>query len=491
MNTQIAESRRLLDQVLAVQGPRTVENTLRPIDEIRGRLSIAVATAGTVGQLHPDAPMRSAAEPLVQAVSAFGVDLSLNRAVFDALAAVNTAGLPADTRHYVKTSLDNYRRSGVDKDEATRGQVKTLRDQLTEITQTFDRNIRDGVRRFQVEPNELDGLPADFLAARKPDASGRITLTTEATDQQPVMLYAKSPSLRRRMLAESSNVAYPQNIDVLKRMVATRAAIAKALGYPSWADYDIEDRMAATAGTASDFIDRIVAASGQKAADDYRQLVDRKKRDDPAASSVEAWETGYYTEQVRQTDYKFDSQAVRPYFPYERVRDGVFAVTERLFGLQLTRAQGVPTWHPSVEVFDVLEQGRRVGRVYLDMHPRAGKAGSGASTGTVRNGVAGRQLPEIVLICRFPGGQAGDPGLMTHAQVVTFFHEFGHAVHAISSGRQQWVGLTRINERDFVEAPSQLLEEWERSGHARDVGRHDQTNETIPVELVGQLRRAS
>jgi thimet oligopeptidase len=145
-----------------------------------------------------------------------------------------------------------------------------------------------------------------------------------------------------------------------------------------------------------------------------------------------------------------------------------------------------------VEPYEVFENGRLIGRIYLDMHPRADKGGSGASSATARTGVAGVQIPEMVLICRFPGGQANDPGLMTHDQVVTFFHEFGHLLHTISSARQVWAGLVRVSERDFVEAPSQMLEEWASDAATlATFARHYQTGEPIPAALVGQMRRAT
>jgi thimet oligopeptidase len=144
-----------------------------------------------------------------------------------------------------------------------------------------------------------------------------------------------------------------------------------------------------------------------------------------------------------------------------------------------------------VEPYEVFENGRLVARIYLDMHPRADKGGSGASSSTARSGVDGVQIPEVVLICRFPGGQSGDPGLMTHDQVVTFFHEFGHLIHAVSSGRQQWVRLTRVSERDFIEAPSQMLEEWTLDpATLATFATHYQTNEPILPALVQQMIRA-
>ena len=166
--------------------------------------------------------------------------------------------------------------------------------------------------------------------------------------------------------------------------------------------------MAATPQNAAAFIDRIVAASAAKANADYQLILDRKRQDQPGATTVQAWERRYYTELVRQSSYNFDSQAMRPYFR-QTVRAGVFAVSTRLFGLEFRPAASLAVWHASVEPYEVFESGRLVGRIYLDMHPRAGKGGGGATAATVRSGVRGRQIPEVVLIARLPGGDAGDP----------------------------------------------------------------------------------
>jgi thimet oligopeptidase len=492
VDTRLAEARALRDRLLTVKGSRTPENTLRVYDDLSNAIAAAGGPANIVFQLHPDPAMRQAAEDAQQRVAAFTTEVALDRGIYEALRALENVSASADVRRYVSRELSDYRRAGVDRDEATRERLRVLREELTRTIQEFERNIREGVRRIQVSASDLEGLPADFIAAHKPGADGEITLTTEAPDFQPVMAYAKRADVRRRLFMEAQNVAAPANLDVLRRMTKVRSEIARAVGFRTWADLDMDNRMSGSSAAANAFIDRIAAAAATTAERDYRLLLEQKRRDDPSASSVFAWEVQYYGEQVRRALHQFDSQALRPYFAYERVRDGVLSVTKTLFGFEYVRATGVPTWYASVEVYDVFEGGRRVGRLYFDMHPRAGKAGSGASTGTVRRGVADRQLPEVVLICRFPGGQSGNPGLMTHAQVTTFFHEFGHAVHAISSGRQAWAGLTRPVERDFIEAPSQMLEEWvEDPATLATFARHFETNEPIPARLVLALQRAS
>ena len=494
VNGQLTAARDVLARLTSATGAQTAEQTLRSYDNIQVHLGAARDISSIVRQLHPDAAMRTTAETLAQSADAFETELALNQAAYAALAGAHTAGAPADLTRYLTLELDDYRKEGVDKDAATRAKINELRDLLVRLRQEFDRNVRDGARTLTVaNAGELAGLPPDFIAAHKPAPDGTITLTTSASDLQPVMLYAKSDDLRRRMLIESNNVAYPANLDVLKKLVETRYELARTLGFKDWATFDLSNRMAATPQNAAAFIASIVAASAKKANADYQLILGRKKQDQPGATTVDAWQRRYYTELVRQSSYNFDSQAMRPYFSYERVRAGVFAVSGKLFGLEFRPAPALPVWHASVEPYEVFDNGRLVARIYLDMHPRPGKGGGGATAATARAGIRGRQLPEVVLICRFPGGEPGDPGLMTFDQVTTFFHEFGHLVHAISSGQQQqWLRLTRVAERDFIEAPSQMMEEWVSDpATLATFATHYQTNAPIPAALVHQMRRAN
>jgi thimet oligopeptidase len=306
------------------------------------------------------------------------------------------------------------------------------------------------------------------------------------------MTYAADDELRRELYIKFRSRGDQQNESVLHDILKLRREKSNLLGFANWADYITADKMAGSARTASQFIDRIIAASRARAERDYRQLLKRKHEDDPHATIVNAWETSYYAEQVRQSAYDFDSQSVRPYFAYDRVKQGVLDVTATLFGVSFRRVKDAPVWHPDVECWEMIEGGRLVGRFYLDMHPRPGKYNHAAHFG-VRTGVAERQIPEASLVCNFPGGIEGDPGLMTHDEVQTFFHEFGHLIHFLVSGHRQWIGIGGIStEQDFVEAPSQMLEEWTWDPKTlASFARHYQTGEPIPAALVGQMKRAN
>jgi thimet oligopeptidase len=347
------------------------------------------------------------------------------------------------------------------------------------------------VRSIKVRPADLTGLPKDFLDARKPGADGMITLDINYPDYIPTMTYCTNDDVRKRLFMEFQNRAYPANVEVLRRMVGARDSLAKLIGFTSWADYITANKMSGSAKNVRDFIDKIVAASGPSQDRDYKILLSRKQKDVPGATSMTFWEAAYYTELVKRSEYSFDSQSIRPYLPFDKVKEGVLGTASKLFGLTFKKVDGVPVWDPSVECYEVYDGSKKIGRFYLDMHPRPNKYNHAAEF-DVRTGVAGKQLPEAALVCNLPGGIAGDPGLCQIDDVNTVFHEFGHLMHAIIGGQRKWCGTSGIRtEHDFVEAPSQMLEEWMRDPKVlQTFARHYQTGEPVPTDLVNRMKRA-
>jgi thimet oligopeptidase len=273
-------------------------------------------------------------------------------------------------------------------------------------------------------------------------------------------------------------------------MVRTRYEIAKIVGYNSWADYNAADRMIGSAKNISDFLQQVDTAARPVAKREYALLLAEKQKVQPGAKEIFDYEGFYLRELVRRSQFDFDSTTVRPYLPYQRVKQGVLDTAAKLFGLTFKQEPGVPAWDPSVETWDVFDQGKMIGRFYLDMQPRPGKF-SHAEMTPVLDGIRGKQLPEAVLVCNFASPKAGDPGLMDYDDVVTFFHEFGHLMHWTLSA-QQWAGISGISmESDFGEAPSEMLEEWMHSPQVlATFAKHYQTGEVIPATLVARMNRA-
>lgn len=490
---RLKDAQSALDRMLVVNGKRTIENTLVPFDEANTFLDSAAQQSGLMQEVHPDKAFRDAAEQISQKISAFATDISLNRAIYDALVAMDTTGADAETKFYVEKTLRQFRLAGVDKDDATRKKIKALNDELVLIGQEFARNIREDKDTVIVNNvAELAGLPQDFIDAHKAGPDGKIALTIDYPDSIPVLTYAKSDDLRKRMFFAYNNRAYPQNIAVLDKMAAKRYELANLLGFKNWADYVTADKMIKSSANASDFITKIVAASADRSKKEYEELLARKRKDDPSATQINRWETAYYSEIVKRESYSFDAQKVRPYFPYQKVKQGVLDTSARLFGVTFKQVKDAQVWDPLVECWEMFEGGKLVGRLYLDMHPRDGKYNHAAEF-TVRNGLEGKQIPEATLVCNLPGADANDPGLMEYDDVVTFFHEFGHLLHTLFAGHLKWIGTSGIQtEWDFVEAPSQMLEEWTRDAKTlQTFARHYKTNEPIPAEFVAQMNRAN
>jgi thimet oligopeptidase len=489
---RLAAGERAIETLLAIKGPRTIENTLVPFDEAVHQNNSAGYFAGLMEQVHPEATFRDHATAMLTKASAAQTAIALNHDVYNALAALDLSKTDATTRYYVTRQLLEFRLAGVDKDDATRARLKKLNDQSTEQQSMFDRNIADGQKVVEADPSELDGLPQDYIDRHKPDANGKIHITTNYPDALPVFTFAKSDSLRRRVTLAFSTRAYPKNQEVLTNLMKTRYEIATLLGYSSWADYNAADKMIAKGHNIADFIQQVNDASRPLAQREFEMLLAEKQKTTPGAKEIWSYEAAYLSELVRRTKYDFDSQSVRPYFPFMQVKQGILDAAAELFHVSFQQEPNVPSWDPSVETWIVIDSGKPIGRFYLDMHPRPGKF-SHAEMVAVLDGIRGKQLPEAILVCNFPAPTATDAGLMDYGDVETFFHEFGHLMHHILGGQQQWAGISGISmESDFVEAPSQMLEEWIRSPQVlAKFARHYKTGEPIPADLVARMNRAS
>jgi len=489
----LAQEQKYVGELLAVKGPRTIENTLRPYDNAQNELALAGFQAILMNGLAPEKGVRDAGEAMAQRVQEASNALELNQDVYKALAALNVSAADPATRHYVHRMLLEYRLAGVDKDAATRVEIKKLLDHIADEGLKFGRNVQENPNFVEVkDKGELAGLPADFVEAHKPAADGTIKLSTDETDHIPVMTYVTSEDLRKRMYLAYSTRAYPVNKPILLDVLKARYEVAKLIGYPNYADLATADQMIGTAANMKSFLNEVDAASRAPSRREYEMLLTFAREKNPGMTLIPAYSRAYWEDQYARARYNFDSQSVRPYFPYERVQQGVLDTAAKLFHVAFKPSTDVPVWDASVSEWDVYDGDKLAGRVYLDMHPRDGKD-KWFSSSPVVPGIKGKQLPEGALICNFPGGKVDDPGLMQYDDVVIFFHEFGHLMHNILGGQQEWSGIAGFStETDFVEAPSQMLEEFFRDpGILRSFAKHYQTNETLPADLIDRMNRAS
>ncbi len=487
----LSRCRNLLERILEAQGRGTLENTLVPYDELLLEMFEISNQADDLFNLHPDKAIRDAGEKAHLEAKKFETELSLNRELYEAFDALDVSGEDEETKYAVFKILRDFRRAGVDRDDVTRAKIRELRDEIVAIGQEFDRNINEDIRSVRIDNKDaLEGLPDDYIEAHPPGEDGRVVITTQYPDLWPVLTYAKDEKLRRRLMKTFMNKGHPANLEVLDRLLARRHELATILGYDHYADFITEDKMIRTGQAAREFIERVAGAASDLAEADYEILLRRKRRDKPDAKKVNVWDRFYYPEVIKVEEYGFDAREARSYFQFSKVLEGLLSITSRLFGLRYTQVEDGPSWHDSVLAYDVHDGEEQIGRFYLDLHPRDGKYGHAASATIVR-GVGGKQLPQGVLMCNFP-----DPGkgsaLMEHSQVITFFHEFGHLLHSMLSGRVKWSkNAPSFMEWDFIEVPSQLLEEWARDPEVlQSFAVHYKTGQSIPAELVQRMKRA-
>ncbi|HET6628022.1 MAG TPA: M3 family metallopeptidase [Nocardioidaceae bacterium] len=482
---QLARARSLVSGLKSgTTQAASASDTLRGWNDVNIAMRNAFGLSSLLAQVHPDEDMRSAAENGEQEAHRLLTEIGLDRDLYDVLAAVDPGGLDPDAERVLSLSLRDFRRAGVDQEEQVRARLRELAERETAVAQEFSKNVRDAVGRVRVHAEKLEGLPADYVAAHPAGDDGTVEITTDYPDYIPFMSFAQDRFARRELLQEFLNRAWPVNDRLLHELLDLRHEHARILGYDDWPSYDAEVKMIGDGAAIPQFIDRISAAAEASARRDYAVLLDRLRVDVPEADTVDSTDKSYYAEVIRRESFDVDAQEVREYFDFAKVRAGLLEVTGRLFDLEYVDVPDAPGWHEDVATYDVRADDVLLGRIRLDLHPREGKYKHAAQFDLIP-GIADRQLPEGVLVCNF------GRGLMEHDDVVTLFHEFGHLLHHVLAGRHAWARFSGVaTEWDFVEAPSQMLEEW---AWDVDVLRSFATNaagEPIPAELVEKMRAA-
>jgi thimet oligopeptidase len=479
----LAAARGLVDRLRSAP-PATTLELLRQWDEVSRHLGDVAAVASLLANVHPVEEVRTTCEQGEVEVDRLVTELRQDRKLFEVFAAADPAGLAPVAARLLEKTLDDFRRAGVDLDEKARRRLTEINERLTEVGQEFGRTIRDDVRTVRVPPERLAGLPEDWLDAHPVDQDGLVTVTTDYPDSLPARMFVHDADVRRQVTVAFLQRGWPANERLLDELFALRQELATLVGYPDWASYDADVKMIGTGSAIPEFIDRIAEAAEEPMRRDLELLLERYRRDVPGATTIDTADSLYYEELVRQERHDVDSQRVRTYFDFPKVQQGLLDVTSRLFGVSYEPVSDAAVWHDEVTAYDVLVDGARIGRIYLDLHPREGKYKHAAQF-TLADGLAGRQLAEGVLVCNF------SRGLMEHDHVVTLFHEFGHLLHHVLAGSGEWTRFAGVaTEWDFVEAPSQMLEEWAWDADVLRTFATSQSGEPIPVDLVERMRAA-
>lgn len=485
ITAEIAQRQAALE---AQTGEATIANTLAEYDAIGALLSGGAGEFELYKQVMADEERREAGSACTVELSNLSSKLSLSRPIYDRLKAIDASDADRETAFYLERTIGAFERSGVALDEAGRNRVQELNEAISEVGTQFETNIANGREVIKVRPEELAGLPEDYLEAHKPGADGLVEISTDYPDYVPVMSYAESDALRRRLSEVYNQRAYPENDPLLKQLFSLRQELAEALGRPNYAALVLEDKMLDTPAKVDALLADMAEAARPAAQRDYAKSLAVLKELQPDATDVKYWQTSWLSPKVKQKYYDYDPQEARQYFAYDNVRDGILKLTEDLFDIEI-RPWDTPVWNEDVETYEMVEDGRVIGRFYFDSHPRPGKY-SHANMIPLRPGIPGGEPPVGALVMNLPKGDHAT-GLMEHSDVETFLHEFGHMIHGMFGGSQRWFGQSGVaTEWDFVEAPSQMLENWVFDYDTLANFAVDKDGNTIPRELVEKMNRA-
>lgn len=481
-NTTLATARKAFANIERDPEPATLQRVYGAYDAMKIDLQ-AIQHVSYLIAVHPDPLIQTAAEQCLADYSDFIVRVNLSPAFYQRVASINLDDASEPERFMVGKKLKVFRQSGVNRDQKTRDTVRSLMGEITELGNTFDREIRVDKRYVQTTAAHLKGLPLDFIDTHSANARGTIHISTDYPDYLPIMQYGEDDELRHRLFKAAKNVASPTNSTTLKALIARRHELATLLGYESYAEQAMDGLMVGSPQTVQRFLAQVSKAAQKPADKDMATLLARLRLIDPQAQQVQAWQIAWLENLVQEEDFALDAREVRTYFHFEKVQAGIFQLTEDLFGVQIVPWR-TATWHREITAWEIREQGVPIGRFYLDMHPRANKYGHAAHW-TLRTGLKDGQLPLSGMATNFP------QGLMEHSQVESFLHEFGHLLHNMFSGTQQWLDISGMTmERDFVEAPSQMLEQWVWDYDTlRQFAVNDQ-GEAISAELVERMNAA-
>jgi Zn-dependent oligopeptidase len=484
VDSSIAAATPLLDRILAVRGARTIDNTLRPYDDLLIQFNRAQIVS-LLAVLHPDSAVRAAAADGTRRRDAFQAALRLNPQLYRALAAIDTTAADAETRYYLSRLLAAFRRDGVDRDDSVRAAIAAVRAEQRRLEQRFNENLRqDTASLVFADTAALEGLPPDWLRAQPRGPAGEIKVGV--ADLRLVLQNARVAASRERAAIWLQNRGAPANHFVVDTLLRARARMAALLEYPTWAAYQFDGMMAGSPREVERFLDEIQRLSEPALTRDLAHAPAVLGRQEPIRMTDLQY-VAFHAEHAQGDPSS--SALVREYFPYDRVRDALLHLADTLFGLEFRAAPDLPVWHPSVEAYRVFDAGRLAGIAYLDTHRRRGKLPANSTAG-MRWGVSGRVLPRTAINMSLVRDRPGDPGLLGSEEVAGLFHEFGHVLENVLAVRP-WFGTSGLPaEFDFREVPSIVFERWGRDPTVlRSFARHYRTGEPLPDSLVAVLRQ--
>ncbi len=503
MPAAIAEANASVAKIVAIADKdRTFDNTVGAIDDLLANFEHSVSMFIFLSNVHPDAAIREASQAAEEKYNNFLIELSQREDLYKAVKAYAATNpkLEGESARLLAFTLRDYRRSGMDLPPDQRTRLGEVRKELGKLVIDFNRTIADDETVVFLTSAELAGAPEEVLS--RLTKNGDIYAVGMAYPVYiPIMENCTVESARQKLWMAYKRRGGKKNVATLEKVLKLRSEEAKLLGYKNNAEYEIEVRMAKTPKAVDDFYARLRPLAREKAKQDFAEFTAAKREQtkDPTAT-LRPWDFAFIKNYLQKTRYAVDGEKVREYFPMQAAVDGLFSTTQRLYGLEYrdvtaTKAGTIdrPLWHPDVKLYEVWDTATKtmLGEFYLDMHPRDNKYSHAAQWGLVQHKVwsDGKVTrPLAALVCNFTKPTADKPSLLQHEEVETFFHEFGHCLHTIVSDAHEFRFAGTGVERDFVEAPSQMFENWVWDATVLNTfARHYKTSEPLPKTLLDSM----
>ena len=501
----IAEAKAEIDAIVANEEEPTFENTIEAMEYAGGKLNSAAAVFYALMEAHTNEQMQQIAEQVSPMLTEYSMYVSLNADLFERVKAVyekrNELGLDVDQMKLLEDNYKSFVRGGANLSDEDKALYSKWSEELSLATLQFSKNVLAATNAYTLnitDEADLAGLP-EFVKTMAAETAAEKGLegwafTLDAPSYSPFLQYSENRELRKQIWTAYNTRALGgefDNTEIVRKIVDLRIKIANILGYETYADYALEERMAKDKKTAVDFIMNLLKPSLEFAKKDIADVFAYAKKNGFEGKRLESWDFSYWSERYKEAEYSLSAEELKPYFQLENCIDAVFGLASRLYGISFEERKDLPVYHEDVKAYEVKDaDGSHLALFYADFFPRASKRGGAWMTSfrdqSIKDGVEKR--PHITIVCNFTKPTADAPALITHDELTTFLHEFGHALHGIfAEGRYPSLTGTSVS-RDFVELPSQIMENWAfEPEYLNSFAKHYQTGEPIPAELIEKI----